>query len=87
MTLAEKMYKDYPYVMDALKNRHTRYNEQFEKMEELEKEGRLFVLYPSDTHDVGRLEQDVVKLESLYKTGYQDLKDHQEDLARYLQAD
>lgn len=87
MALAEKMYKDYPYVEDALKNRHIRYNEQFQKMEELEKEGQLFVLYPSDTHGVGRLEQDVVKLESLYKTGYQDLKDHHEDLDRYLQAE
>ena len=56
-------------------------------LEELEKEGQLFVLYPSDTHGVGRLEQDVVKLESLYKTGYQDLKDHHEDLDRYLQAE
>ncbi|MDB7991556.1 hypothetical protein PND93_08125 [Faecalicoccus pleomorphus] len=54
-------------------------------MEELEKEGKLFVIYPSDTHGVGRLEQDVVKLESLYKTGYQDAQDCKDALCEYLQ--
>lgn len=85
MPMIEKMYKEYPYVIDACKNRHTRYNAQFEKMEELEKEGKLFVIYPSDTHGVGRLEQDVVKLENLYKTGYQDAQDCKDALCEYLQ--
>ena len=86
MPMIETMYKDYPYVIDALKNRHFRYNEEVEKMEQWEQEGKLFVIYPSDTHDVGRLEQDPVKLERLYETGYQDMEALKDALYAYLNA-
>lgn len=72
MTLARRMYAGYPYLLDAMENRHERYNEQREHIWEYERLGRALVLAPSKPVEVGHVEHDPAKLLDLYLQGRQE---------------
>lgn len=72
MTLARRMYAGYPYLLDAMENRHERYNEQREHIWEYERSGRALVLAPSKPVEVGHVEHDPAKLLDLYLQGRQE---------------
>lgn len=48
MSLARRQYADYPYYLEALEARPGRYNEQRERIFELESEGRVTVIAPTE---------------------------------------
>lgn len=48
-----------------------RYNEKVEKIIQMEKEGKVFVLRPESPVKVSRVEKDTKKLRALYEEGYQ----------------
>jgi predicted patatin/cPLA2 family phospholipase len=62
-------YKKYPLVADAMINRHIIYNETLDKLYELEKEGRAFLVFP-DTMPVTSRETNFHKLTKSYQAGY-----------------
>ena len=64
----------YPNLVKAMENRHIVYNETLDRIEELEKEGKVFVLRPSATINVSRIERKPEKLEAMYELGYEDAK-------------
>ena len=64
------IYKEYPRLRVALRNRNKIYNEQLELVERLEDEGKIVVIRPEETIVVGRMETNVRKLTDLYKQGY-----------------
>lgn len=72
MALARRMYAGYPYLLDAMENRHERYNEQREHIWEYERLGRALVLAPSKPVEVGHVEHDPAKLLDLYLQGRQE---------------
>ena len=72
MTLARRMYAGYPYLLDAMENRHERYNEQREHIWEYERSGRALVLAPSKPVEVGHVEHDPAKLLDLHLQGRQE---------------
>lgn len=72
MTLARRMYAGYPYLLDAMENRHERYNEQREHIWEYERSGRALVLAPPKPVEVGHVEHDPAKLLDLYLQGRQE---------------
>lgn len=53
MPLARRRYARYPYYLEALETRPERYNEQRERIWELEREGRVVVLAPDAPLEVG----------------------------------
>lgn len=65
-------YRKYPRLIKALENRHIMYNEELKKLDELEKEGKAFVISPKDTHNIGRTEKDPKILLPYFKEGYDD---------------
>lgn len=71
MAMARQRYSEYPYLLEALETRHTRYNEQREHIWELEREGKVLVLSPSAPVTVGHVEHDASKLLELYIDGRQ----------------
>lgn len=83
MPLIKARYKEYPYLIEALQNRHLMYNEQVEKEEQLEQEGTLFTFYPSEMN-VDRLEKDPIKLKELYDVAISDANKQKEALLNYL---
>lgn len=62
-----------PAVADALATRWRRYNEQRERMFELEREGRLLLICP-ERMPIESGERDVAKLASVFATGDEDAK-------------
>ena len=64
------IYKEYPRLRVALRNRNKLYNEQLELVERLEDEGKIIVIRPEKPIVVGRMETNTKKLTDLYEQGY-----------------
>ena len=65
------IYKEYPRLRVALSRRTAEYNKQLELIERMEDWGEIIVIRPERTLEVGRICQDVKKLERLYEEGFQ----------------
>ena len=65
------IYKKYPRLRVALRNRNKLYNEQLELVERLEEEEKIIVIRPEKPIVVGRMETSVKKLTDLYNQGYE----------------
>ena len=63
-------YRRYPHLREAIRHRNEIYNEQIERVERLESEGRLTVLRPLKPITVSRIERDSSRLLDLYNEGY-----------------
>ncbi|MDP3386922.1 MAG: patatin-like phospholipase family protein, partial [Eubacteriales bacterium] len=63
-------YRKYPYAVEAMLRRHIVYNETLEKLEELERQGKAFLVYP-DEMPVSNKELNYVRLSESYLMGYQ----------------
>jgi len=64
------VYHDYPRLRVALSRRVEEYNRQLELVERMEDWGEIIVIRPERPMEVGRICQDVVKLERLYEEGF-----------------
>lgn len=64
------IYKNYPRLRVALSHRHVVYNQQIDLIDRLEAEGRITCIRPMRPMEVGRIENDVEKLERLYEEGF-----------------
>ncbi|SCP96696.1 patatin-like phospholipase family protein [Anaerobium acetethylicum] len=62
-------YRHYPLVAEAMMNRHILYNRTLEELEQLESEGKAFLVYP-DVMPVSNREVDYRKLTESYELGY-----------------
>lgn len=82
--ITEHFYRKYPKIVEALKTRAEHYNASMEKLRELEKEGKIFVIAPQTTYGVGRVDRDIAKLRKLYEEGLKITEKEKEALHRYL---
>ena len=84
-TLFPKLfYRKYPKLVEALLNRHEVYNQQLDNVLQEEKAGNIFVVRPSETLKIGRLEKDPDKIKAMYQLGVQDMQAELQDLKDYL---
>jgi len=67
-----------------LENRYKNYNETVERILELERQGKVFVIRPSEDINVKRLEKDIKKLNHVYNLGIKDGKHIIENLKEYI---
>ncbi|MBR6501171.1 MAG: patatin family protein, partial [Firmicutes bacterium] len=65
-------------------DRWKKYNAQLGVVELLEQEGRIFVVRPSETIKISRLEKDPEVLQAMYDLGVKDAKTRLEDMIQYL---
>ncbi|OUS77086.1 patatin family protein [Paenibacillus sp. MY03] len=72
--LARRAYGKYPKLVETMLRRHDVYNETLAYIAEQERTGAAFVIRPSETLTVGRMERDPAKLGALYEQGYADAK-------------
>lgn len=84
MPLIKMVYHDYPRFVKAMKRRHAVYNKTLIKIAKLEKAGKIFVIRPKETVEVGRLEKDPEKMKNLYDSGYNDAMECYEALSEYM---
>lgn len=82
--IIQLFYHKYPNFAAQLKNRYQNYNETVEKIIQLEKEGQLFVIRPSQVIPIKRLEQDPNKLQEMYDLGIADSKHAMKELKKFL---
>lgn len=77
-------YKKYPNFINSMANRHINYNNSLDKIKEEEEKGNVFVIRPSESLDITRLEKNKDKLEALYNLGYNDAKKAYEKLLNFI---
>lgn len=83
--ISEKLYKQYPKIVEDLEKRPDRYNACMQGLLELERQGKVFLIMPKTTLGVGRTESHADKLVALYDEGYRQAKEQMADLKRYLE--
>ena len=78
-------YNAYPKLVSTLNNMEEKYKQDCERLEQLEKQNRLFVIAPSKELNTGALEGDLNELERIYFLGYNDLKNQLSSLKEYVE--
>ena len=84
--LARLWYNRYRGVYESLKNRHVRYNETMDYIDQLEEHGRVFIIRPGAPLDAGRIERNKNKLYAIYDQGYADAHECYARLRTYLKS-
>lgn len=79
-------YKEYIGLTHALEMRWKVYNDTLDKIEQLEDEGKVFVIRPSQDFKIKRAERDSAKLETMHKQGYLDAQNVFESLEDWLET-
>lgn len=82
--MIDRWYKNYPAFKDTLKNRYNDYNDTIKKITEDEQSGNTFVIRPSETIPIKRLERDPDKLQAMYELGVKDTENRIRELRNYL---
>jgi len=83
--LPKLFYRRYKAFAGALLDRHTSYNRTVERILELEKEGRIFVIRPAQPLNIGRMEKDPENVQRVYDIGYADGKKYLQDMLTWMQ--
>ena len=77
-------YHRYPNLAKDLAIRHERSNTEVDRIDMMEKEGKMLVIRPTKTVKVARTEKNKEVLESLYYDGYNDAMKMKEQIINYL---
>jgi len=62
-------YKNYPELAKLLTERSNMYNKTLDLIDKLENKGKIFIIQPENKIEVGRMEKNPKKLETLYNQG------------------
>ena len=76
--------RTYPEFAKKVQSRHLMYNASTERLGELEREEKIFVLRPSQHIKISRIEKHPDKLQALYDVGVKDARVNVEPLRRFL---
>lgn len=82
--LFKLFYRNYPKLIERWANRYAEYNQAVEKVIEMEKAGKIFVIRPSESLDISRLEKDLAKVQAMYDLGVKDGQAALSELKNYL---
>ncbi|MEG9532337.1 patatin-like phospholipase family protein [Mannheimia indoligenes] len=84
MCLFKLFYRKYPKLVERWANRYSEYNQAVEQVIQLNEKQQIFVIRPSKTLKIGRLEKDVNKIQAMYDLGVEDAKNALTGLKAYL---
>ena len=82
--LFKLFYRHYPKLIERWANRYAEYNQAVEQVIEMEKAGKIFVIRPSESLDISRLEKDLAKVQAMYDLGVKDGQAALSELKNYL---
>ncbi|MBP1995295.1 patatin-like phospholipase family protein [Paenibacillus eucommiae] len=80
----QSVYPKFKGLAEVLMNRSVIYNNTLETIERLEKEGKAFVIRPSNALKISRVEKNVSKLQLLYDLGFKDAEREGQRLREWL---
>ena len=83
----KKPFKTYPLIGDAIINRSIFYNNQLERVRELEAEGKVLVIQPLTDLRCNALEKSPEKLEAIYQLGYTQGKQYIEKVRDFMKGE
>ena len=78
------IYGNHKAFAAQLSSMNERYNDVADQLDQLEKQGHIFMVAPSKPIHISRLEGDMEKLGNLYYLGYNDMVDRLNELRAYL---
>lgn len=78
-------YHKFPKFVEAMNKRYLMYNQELDKIHELEKEGKVFVIQPSKVVNIHRIEKDETKIQEMYDLGVNDTLNVLNKLNEYLE--
>jgi predicted patatin/cPLA2 family phospholipase len=84
--MADRRYPEYKGLLQVLRNRYQIYNETIEYLEQEEKQGKVFIIRPTQPLKVGRIERNPQKLTQLYNQGFEDAKQSMSAIINYLKS-
>lgn len=84
--LAKAVYKKYPQLVEAINKRYILYNQELDKIAQLEEAGKVFVLRPSKLIKIKRLEKDERVIQEMYDLGVSDANQSLTKLKHYLET-
>ena len=70
--LAHLVYRRYPKFIEAITNRHVMYNKEMTDIEQMQKEGKVFVIQPSRYEKISHTEKNPDVLRKVYELGRAD---------------
>ncbi len=79
-------YRKYPIFAYKLSNRYKMYNEEVERIIDLENQGKVFVIRPSRFVNIKRLEKNPEIIQEMYDLGVSDTKSKLKELKKYLES-
>ena len=82
--LLKLVFRKYPAFLKTLLARNESYNKTLELCEQLELEGKLFLIVPSPEFSIGRTEKSLQKRMALYDHGYALMAEKRGELERFL---
>lgn len=82
--LTRLLYPRYRGLHATLSNRHTRYNDTMDLIDQLEKEEKIFIVRPKTGIKAGRVERNKDTLYAAYDKGYDNAASHYSKLRFYL---
>ena len=82
----KRYYRHYPHLAEAIINRAANYNQTLDMIEKLEKEGSIFVIRPTETLPVSRMENKPKRLEKVYHLGIEHMKSEIDRLQEWIGA-
>ena len=83
--LPKLFYRQYPALVKTLIDRHINYNQRITEIIRAAEQKEIFVIRPSQTLPIKRLERDPAKIQAMYELGIADGKAVVSELQAYLQ--
>lgn len=83
---ARLWYRSYPGVWKNMFSRARSYNETMDRIDNMEKEGRVFVIHPRVPVEAGRIDRNKERLIKAYEQGYDDASHYWEGLRSYMRG-
>ena len=77
-------YRKYPKFIESVKNRWIDYNKVQDRLIDLEKDNKIFVIRPSYSTGISRLEKNLDKIKEQYNLGYNDMKKNFKNMENYF---
>lgn len=84
LPLAKVSLRKYPDMINAIADRHIRYNETTRMIAKKEAKGEIFVIRPPHALEVGSTERDANKLEEVYQCGRNEMMRVLDDMKAFL---
>lgn len=78
------VYHKYPEFVHMVAGRAKKYNDSLDMLEQLEKEGKAFILRPGEGMKLENNESDVERLKEYYRHGYEVSEEKKEELRDFL---